>query len=120
MEGTSHHPEVDSISIWSKLDETDKIMPFIVIMQTVTANEAKQNFGQVIDKALQGPVSITKHGRPTVVITSDADYQELIDLKRKLLQAELREGFGSLDRGESSPRTVEQIADDVLKKHLKQ
>ena len=61
-------------------------------MKTVTANEAKQNFGQVIDKALQGPVSITKHGRPSVVITSDAEYKELIDLKRKLLQAELREG----------------------------
>jgi prevent-host-death family protein len=89
-------------------------------MKTVTANEAKQNFGQVIDKALQGPVSITKHGRPSVVITSDAEYKELIDLKRKLLQAELREGFGSLDRGEVSPRTAEQIAEDVLKRHLNQ
>ena len=89
-------------------------------MQTVTANEAKQNFGQVIDKALQGPVSITKHGRPSVVITSDAEYKELIDLKRKLLQAELREGFSSLDRGEVSPRTAEQIAEDVLKGHLNQ
>jgi prevent-host-death family protein len=89
-------------------------------MQTVTANEAKQNFGQVIDKALQGPVSITKHGRPSVVITSDAEYKELINLKRKLLQAELREGFSSLDRGEVSPRTAEQIAEDVLKNHLNQ
>ena len=89
-------------------------------MKTVTANEAKQNFGQVIDKALQGPVSITKHGRPSVVITSDAEYKELINLKRKLLQAELREGFGSLDRGEVSPRTTDQIAEDVLKKHLNQ
>ena len=87
-------------------------------MKTVTANEAKQNFGQVIDKALQGPVSITKHGRPSVVITSDAEYRELIDLKRKLLQAELREGFASLDRGEVSPRTAEQIAEDVLGRHL--
>jgi antitoxin Phd len=89
-------------------------------MKTVTANEAKQNFGQVIDNALQGPVSITKHGRPSVVITSDADYRELVDLKRKLLQAELSEGFGSLDRGEVSSRTAEQIAEDVLKKHLNQ
>ena len=87
-------------------------------MQTVTANEAKQNFGQVIDKALQGPVSITKHGRPSVVITSDAEYKKLIDLKRKLLQAELCEGFDSLDRGEVSPRTSEQIAEDVLKRYL--
>lgn len=89
-------------------------------MKTVTANEAKQNFGQVIDNALQGPVSITKHGRPSVVITSDADYRELVELKRKLIQAELREGFGSLDRGEISSRTAEQIAEDVLKKHMNQ
>lgn len=87
-------------------------------MKTVTANEAKQNFGQVIDRALQGPVSITKHGRPSVVITSDAEYKELVDLKRKLLQAELREGFDSLDSGEVSPRSAEQIAEDVLKRHL--
>ncbi len=55
-----------------------------------------------------------------MVITSDAEYKELINLKRKLLQAELREGFGSLDRGEVSPRTAEQIAEDVLKRHLNQ
>ena len=86
-------------------------------MQSVTANKAKQNFGQVIDQGLQGPVSVTKHGRPSVVITSDADYQELMEMKRKLLQAEVRKGFESLDRGEASSRKAEQIAEDVLKRH---
>lgn len=86
-------------------------------MQSVTANEAKQNFGQVIDQALQGPVSVTKHGRPSVIITSDADYKELMEMKRKLLQAEVRKGFEGFDRGEVSSRTAEQIAEDVLKRH---
>ena len=86
-------------------------------MQSVTANEAKQNFGQVIDQALQKPVSVTKHGRPSVVITSDANYKELMEMKRKLLQSEVRKGFESLDRGEISSRTAEQIAQDVLKRH---
>lgn len=86
-------------------------------MQSVTANEAKQNFGQVIDQALQKPVSVTKHGRPSVVITSDANYKELMEMKRKLLQSEVRKGFESLDRGEVSSRTAEQIAQDVPKHH---
>ena len=83
-------------------------------MQSVTANEAKQNFGQVIDQALQGPVSVTKHGRPSVVITSDSDYKDLLEMKRKLLQAEVQKGFESLDKGEIASRTAEQIAEDVL------
>jgi antitoxin Phd len=86
-------------------------------MNTVTANDAKQNFGKVIDEALQGPVSVTKHGRPSVVITSNAAYQELLALKRELLTGEVRKGFESLDRGERSPRSAEQIAEAVLRQH---
>ncbi|MDA7497098.1 type II toxin-antitoxin system Phd/YefM family antitoxin [bacterium] len=87
-------------------------------MQIVTANDAKQNFGHVIDQALQGPVSITKHGRPSVVITSDAEYKELMELKREHLKEEVRKGFESLDRGETSPRSAEKVADAVLQRHL--
>lgn len=86
-------------------------------MHTITANDAKQNFGHVIDQALQGPVSVTKHGRPSVVITSDAEYKALLALKTEVLKAELAKGFDSLDRGETSPRTAKQIADDVLQRH---
>lgn len=86
-------------------------------MHTITANDAKQNFGHVIDQALQGPVSVTKHGRPSVVITSDAEYRALLLLKEEALKAELTKGFESLDRGETSPRTAEQIAEEVLALH---
>ena len=86
-------------------------------MQTVTANDVKQNFGRVMDLALQAPVSVTKHGRPSVVITSEAAYQELLALKRAHLTAEVRSGFESLDCGEASPRTAEEIAESVLERH---
>ncbi|MEO0797288.1 MAG: type II toxin-antitoxin system Phd/YefM family antitoxin [Verrucomicrobiota bacterium] len=69
-------------------------------MQTFTANDAKQNFGQVMDNALQEPVSITKHGRPTVVITSESEYRELLKIKYEHLKADVQAGFESLDRGE--------------------
>ena len=86
-------------------------------MQIFTANDAKQKFGEVIDTALQEPVSITKHGRPSVVITSDAEYRELLALKYETLKSEVREGFASLDRGETSSRKIDEIADQVLKRH---
>lgn len=69
-------------------------------MQIFTANDAKQNFGQVMDSALQEPVSITKHGRPSVVITSDSEYRELLRIKYDRLKADVQAGFEALERGE--------------------
>lgn len=40
-------------------------------MQTMTAAEAKQKFGQLMDKAQRGPVAITKHGRRVGVFMAD-------------------------------------------------
>lgn len=40
-------------------------------MQTMTAAEAKQRFGQLMDKAQRGPVAITKHGRRVGVFMAD-------------------------------------------------
>ena len=39
----------------------------------VTAGEISRNFGQWQDRALGGPVIVTHHGRPRVVLVS-ADY----------------------------------------------
>ena len=36
------------------------------------------------------------------------------------LKYELQRGFESLDRGDISPRSASQIAEDVLKRHLSQ
>jgi len=87
-------------------------------MKTYTANDAKQSFGMVIDEALQEPVSITRHGRPVVVITSDAEYQEFIKLKEEKLKAEVQKGFYALDNGDFSNRTVEEIAEEALQNYM--
>jgi prevent-host-death family protein len=68
-------------------------------MQTFSANEAKQNFGEVIDAALRAPVAITKHGRRSVVITSDEDYRELQQFVHAHLKAEVRKGIDDLEAG---------------------
>ncbi|MFU8833162.1 MAG: type II toxin-antitoxin system Phd/YefM family antitoxin [Wenzhouxiangella sp.] len=44
-------------------------------MKTFTALEAKNRFGQVIDAAQREPVTITRQGRPSVVILSAEEYQ---------------------------------------------
>ena len=90
-------------------------------METFTANDAKQKFGELIDQALQEPVSITRHGRPSVVVTSDAEYRELMALKHANLRAEVLRGFESFGTGSAPSRTVDEIAEQVLarKRNLK-
>lgn len=43
-------------------------------MDTMTAAEAKQKFGKLLDKAQQSPVGITKHGREVGVFMSSEAY----------------------------------------------
>ena len=46
-------------------------------MQTTTAREAKNHFGQLLDSAQRGPVRITKNGRIVTVMLSIEQYQRL-------------------------------------------
>lgn len=87
-------------------------------MITFTANDAKNKFGEVIDAALQSPVSITKHNRRSVVVLSDAEYRHLVRMGHDRLKAEVKAGFDELDRGEVASRTPQQIADDVRNQFL--
>lgn len=85
-------------------------------MQIFTANDAKQKFGLVMDSALQEPITITKHGRPSVVITSDAEYKELLRLKHQSLKDDVVAGFQSLDQEGG----VSIASDDDLAKLMNQ
>lgn len=46
-------------------------------MITISANDAKQSFGQVLDSAQREPVCIQKHNRATAVVLSMAEYERL-------------------------------------------
>jgi prevent-host-death family protein len=54
------------------------------MMTTLSAREAKYNFGRLIDSARAAPVVVEKHGRPVVVVLSVEEYERLkaIDLKK--------------------------------------
>ncbi len=53
-------------------------------MQTPSAKDAKYGFGRLIDLARAGPVAVTKHGRPVVVIMAIEEYERLkaLDLRK--------------------------------------
>ena len=62
-------------------------------MLTMTANEAKTNFGDTLMKAQRTPVQITKSGKPVAVMMSMEEYQaseelKLLYVKEALAQAE--------------------------------
>ena len=46
-------------------------------MKTITATEAKQNFGSLIASVNQGPVTIQKTNKDVAVVVSVKRYQEL-------------------------------------------
>lgn len=86
-------------------------------MKTFTANETKQNFGQVLDSARTGPVTITKHGRPEFILTSKEDYDDLARAKFERLKSEVQKGIDAFDRGEITTKSVAEIAAEVIRKH---
>ena len=45
-------------------------------MQTYTAKEAKNRFGEVLSKAATEPVKITKNGQDAVIMIPAEDYEE--------------------------------------------
>lgn len=46
-------------------------------MQTLSARDAKYNFGRLIDTARAEPVTVEKHGRAVVVVLAFEEYERL-------------------------------------------
>ena len=44
-------------------------------MQTIPALEAKNHFGQLIEAAQRQPITVTKQGRPAIVVMSTHDFE---------------------------------------------
>ena len=52
-------------------------------MQRMSARDAKNGFGRLIDIARAGPVAIEKHGRAVVVVVAVEEYDRLTAGKTK-------------------------------------
>jgi prevent-host-death family protein len=44
-------------------------------MRTISAKDAKYNFGELIDTARAAPVTVVKYGRPVVVVMAVEEYK---------------------------------------------
>jgi prevent-host-death family protein len=64
-------------------------------MRSVTARDAKNAFGQLIDLARQQPVTVQKHGRPFVVVMSIEEFKRL---KKRNLHPEPNARLGRATR----------------------
>ncbi|WP_298282835.1 type II toxin-antitoxin system Phd/YefM family antitoxin [Acidocella sp.] len=53
-------------------------------MQTLSAKDAKYNFGRLIDTARAGPVTVEKHRRPVVVVMAVEEYDRLRVIEARL------------------------------------
>lgn len=73
-------------------------------MKTMSAKDAKDGFGLLLDSAQREPVSITKKGRPVAVVLSQHEYERLAALEDaywgRLAEAAGNEGFLGPEEGE--------------------
>ena len=78
-----------------------------------SVQDAKNRFSEVVEAARRVPQTVTKHGKPAVVVVDVAEYERLRRLDRvqapsfaELLLAMPRDG-GELPRLKARPRDVE-------------
>ncbi len=85
-------------------------------MKEFAATDAKDNWGLISDTALREPVTITRHGRPTLIVTSVQDYQELQRMKYSQLKEDIREGLEDLKQGRFSTKTIDDLISEGKKR----
>lgn len=52
-------------------------------MKTMSAKDAKNSFGLLLDQARAEPVQVEKHGRPVVVVMSVEAFEKLSSARAK-------------------------------------
>lgn len=50
-------------------------------MKTMSAKDAKNSFGLLLDHARAEPVQVEKHGRPVVIVMSVEEFQRLSSVR---------------------------------------
>jgi prevent-host-death family protein len=61
-------------------------------MQTLTAKEAKDGFGRLIDLARAHPVTVAKHGRAVVVVMAVEEFERLKEAEQSTMPRKINSG----------------------------
>ena len=68
-------------------------------MESLTAQEARVKFGDLLLKSQKGPVQITRSGKPVSVMISFDDYEKLEELKMCYLKEKLARSKEDMENG---------------------
>jgi prevent-host-death family protein len=68
-------------------------------MDSLTANEAKSQFGDMLLKAQRAPIQINKNGKPIAVVMSMDEYEGIEAMKLRLLQARVDKAKADIQAG---------------------
>ena len=68
-------------------------------METLTSNQAKTQFGDLLLKVQRAPVEISRNGKPVAVMISADDYSAMEPLKMELLRQSLKRGLADFAEG---------------------
>lgn len=68
-------------------------------METLTSNQAKTQFGDLLLKVQRAPIEISRNGKPVAVMISADDYSAMEPLKMELLRQSLKRGLADLGAG---------------------
>jgi prevent-host-death family protein len=82
-------------------------------MKTITALDAKNRFGELIEAAQRQPVTVTRNGRPSVIVLSAEAYERRRRLAReRVLQAMDRSAAYAREQGLTEQKLADLLADD--------
>ena len=81
-------------------------------MKSVTALEAKNRFGEVLEAAQRQPVSITRNGRPSVVVISAESYARRQRMARERLRLAMRQAGEYATAQGMSEEVLDQLLSD--------
>ena len=77
------------------------------IMKSITATQAKNNFGDLLMNAQSTPIAITRNGKEQGVLISAKEY---LKLKQQALQTAISEGLSSGDAGTLDMDSIKVLA----------
>lgn len=75
-------------------------------METLTASDAKREFGDLLLKVQSTPVGINKNGKPVAVMLSYAEYEQLAAYKTERFKAQIQQGITDLEAGRIASGSV--------------
>lgn len=71
------------------------------MMETLTANEAKTQFGDMLLKAQRTPVQINRNGKAVAVVISMDEFEQMESLKTELLKARVQQAKLEIEAGKT-------------------